>query len=695
MAGRKEAYSLLFQPFFLGAAAIVVQLVFFRECFFLFSSNELIYAVFLSFWLIFTGAGAWLASVSSGVRKRGGLFSSLFVCLSVVLWILLPYLRLWLTGEGETASPAVIMTAALIIFAPLCVCSGALFVVFASRSEKTDHVRTVYLADVAGAFSGSLVFFIAIPVFSPFYLMLVFLMLFLVVQWRWPLHNVFLYVSMIVLIAAWFFAEPLQQKGLLPGQDIAGVYEGASGKYLVTRNSEQTNLYSGSSFLYSSDYTAPSEELVHTAMLQHPDPHRVLIVNAFTPKVAEEMAKYRDADVLYLENDRVKTELMRSCLGGTDSGEPRVLYNDVMSYADTTVTRYDVIMVQAAGATSLHDSRYFTRHFFGKMKAILNDNGILLLNWNGGSEYFGGYFSEIISLIRNNAAAEFPEICAIPLSRVYLVVSRKGIVSHRIGELAAERGVESDFVNPFVIDGNLLEGKIKQLSKQLLAPDPMRSGNEPAVFIAGLRQWLDQFRPAYFFIPLIVLLILVMVIAVRNIPYGLMMYGTGFASAGITNLLLLLYVFVSGAVQTGLALFFCTGMAGIAMGSLLNAAIKRGNKMISPAMILLIAVSLSIIFFHDALFFLSAGAAGWMVLLLTFSGGAGTGYVFASLSLMVPTGSSKKAALLFSSDVWGGFTGGLLASLVFIPFLGFSGTAMVIASVMLIVWGVSFYKKNK
>jgi len=50
-----RAIFILLPAFVLGFATMVTQMAVFREFALLFSSNELIYAVLLSFWLVFTG----------------------------------------------------------------------------------------------------------------------------------------------------------------------------------------------------------------------------------------------------------------------------------------------------------------------------------------------------------------------------------------------------------------------------------------------------------------------------------------------------------------------------------------------------------------------------------------------------------------------------------------------------------------
>lgn len=693
MREKSGAYRGFLQPFFLGAAAIVIQLVFFRECFFLFSANELIYAVFLTFWLIFTGAGARLANVRGRTETSNHTYSSLFVILTVAMWILLPFIRSWLIAEGEAASPAQVTMAAFIIFAPVCVLSGYLFVAFASRSEACAYVGMTYLADVAGAVFGSLVFFIAVPRITPLHVMLAFLFLFILSQLWFSKRNILLYIVVLWLTGAWPLAEIFQQKGLLRGQHIAEVCEGSDGKYLITRNGEQTNLYSGSEFIYSSDYNLHNEEMVHVAMLQHGNPKHVLVVNAYSPGVTEEMKKYKEVQVTYIENDYRKTELMNRYFGGEVQDGRIIRHTDVITFSGISEAKYDVVIVQAGGTASLHDNRHFTRYFFRNMSRLLNDDGYLLMNWNGASEYFGGGFGDILSVIRNNAASEFSAVRMIPLSTVYLLASRKGQIEPRIGTLSEARGLESDFINPFFIDDNLLETRVAGLEKKLGPVNISEAGNQPQVFITGLKQWLQQYRPLYFFIPLFLLLLFVLISAFRNIPVGLVMHGAGFITASLTSLLLLIFVYVSGTMQTGMAVFFCSAMAGTGAGTLLNMRIRRGNKNIVFPLFIMIVILLFIIFSHDLIFSVSVMTAKWAVLLLVFLAGGCSGFIFFALSLQAVGNSSKKAALLFSEDVWGGFSGGLLSSLVLIPYLGFAGTAMVVLLISLAVTGLSLRYK--
>ena len=501
-------------------------------------------------------------------------------------------------------------------------------------------------------------------------------------------RNILLYIVTVFLAMAWPYAEIIQQKGLLPGQQVVEVCEGADGNYLITRNGEQTNLYSGSAFIYSSDNNLHSEEMVHVAMLQHRNPQQVLVVNAYAPAVSEELRKYQGVRVTYIENDRRKTEVMNRYFDGEVQDE-RILFTDVISFAGVSETKYDVVIVQAGGTASLHDNRYFTRFFFRNISRLLNDEGYLLMNWNGASEYFGGSFGDILSTIRNNAASEFDSVRMIPLSTVYLLASHKGQIETRIGGLSEAKGLESDYINPYFIDDNLLETRVAGLEKKLGPVNISEAGNQPQVFMSGLKQWLQQYRPLYFFIPLFLLLLFVLISAFRNILVGMIMHGTGFITASLTSLLLLIFVYVSGTQQSGMALYFCFAMAGIGAGTLLNMRIGRGNKNILLPQFFMILILLCIMFFNNQILSISVMSARWVVLLLVFLAGGCSGFIFFALSLLATGKSSKKAALLFSEDVWGGFSGGLLSSLVLIPYLGFAGTAMALLLISVAVTGLS------
>lgn len=707
MIGERKNMTILLPAFVLGFVTMVTQMAVFREFALLFSSNELIYAVLLSFWLVFTGAGVWFAGIVFKNKKDVSfLLSALYSVLTLVLWTLIPRIRDLLVPEGEVASPSAITGASAMILLPLCFISGMLYVIYSSASDEKRNVSRVYSADVAGAIAGSLAYYFTLSFYIETHILLLSALIILpavslicsFLQRIWlSRKTLWLYIALLFVILAAPFIRRYHDSGILPRQMTIENRDGLNGKYIITKNNEQFNLYSSATFILCSDYKLPAEEFVHTAMLQNDDPRRVLVVNNYSPVVAEQIEKYNPSSVTFLETDPVKTELINKYFAADSKTVPQIVYADVRTFLDTAKPGFDVIMVHTDGITSLHDNRFFTQRFFGEIKRSLNPGGFLLMNWRSASDYYGGGFAEINGTIRNTALTVFGSVKMIPLSTVYLVASADAKINQRVGEAAVEKGIVCDYINPYYIDDNITEDRIKGLEKKLENNGTINTEEKPVLFLQDIRFWLSQYKPYYFFVPLLILLLIVLVAAIRNIPYGLTMYITGFTTSSFMTLLLLMFVCVSGSMLRDISLFFAVSMAGMALGSMTGGLkyFHRKNKIVLLPLLIMVILPVVVMISQGQIYETSLAAGRMTVLLFLFFSSLCGGLVFAVLSERMPDSNRKNSSLLFSLDMWGSFAGGLLCSLVLIPFLNTTYTCLLISGLALTAILINFISLKK
>ena len=686
----KQKILLLFPAFTLGFASIIVQLVFFREFALLFSTNELIYAILLSFWLVFTGTGATTARfVKTGKGNNVFFLSALFPIILIVLWILIPFIRNFLIPEGESASPAGVMIAATLILLPVCFLSGMLYVEISSSLSGRTHIKNVYVADVSGAIAGSLVFYFSTTYFNPFTVVLfstfIFILSFLAFSVLktgfFRKNSILLIISAAAVVLCYFIVPDLNKSAILPAQNLLKIYEGINGKYIVTKNENQYNLYSSSAFLYSSDYGLPSEEFVHTAMLQHDNPQKVLVINGYSPEVIKQLGMYNLACENYIEQDRTKIIAFDEYFAEESLNKNSVVYTDPMTYIDTTSVVYDVVLLQLNGISNLHNARFLTVRFFKKVKEIISSDGIFLINWNASSNYYGGSFTDVVSILKNTMKEVFENVKIIPLTTVFIVASESGEINQRIGELSSEKGISCDYVNSFFIDDNLLENRIRSINNKLTETTEINTEEKPVVFLHGMVFWLSQFRPYYFFIPLLLLILIVVIFAIKAYPNGLTMHITGFVTTALMTLLLLLFVYTSGSMLRNISIFFAVSMAGMAAGSIVTGVkrIKESKRVLFIPLIILVFIPLILVFFQSTVYEASMLQGKTFVLICLFVSGICGGMVYGLLSQKMTTGNKHISSLLYSNDMWGSFAGGLLCSLVLIPFINIAGAALIIS----------------
>ena len=148
-----------------GFTMLMVQVILLREFTSLYSVNELIVGIFLSFWMLFAGAGAFTARYFGKFHwSYAGLFPLISgVSAYVALWFLY-LLKGWMVPDGVAPHLSQwLLTTGLVTFV-FCFPSGMLFTWFAgllSDVMGTRQTESVYIAEQLGSLLSGLLFSVA------------------------------------------------------------------------------------------------------------------------------------------------------------------------------------------------------------------------------------------------------------------------------------------------------------------------------------------------------------------------------------------------------------------------------------------------------------------------------------------------------------------------------------------------------
>ncbi|MCX7803817.1 MAG: FAD:protein FMN transferase [Planctomycetota bacterium] len=115
-----------------------------------------------------------------------------------------------------------------------------------------------------------------------------------------------------------------------PGETILARGETPSGQIVATERLGQRNFYCSGRFLSSSESYAADEELVHLALLHHPDPERVLLIGGLARRWGTLAARHGAREIILLESDPAVASVLLDAgalsgleleaIGGRDSG---------------------------------------------------------------------------------------------------------------------------------------------------------------------------------------------------------------------------------------------------------------------------------------------------------------------------------------------------------------------------------------
>lgn len=486
--------------FLMGFVATATQVLLLRRLLGALYGNEMIVGVSLAVWMAGTGAGSLAAGAwVKQANARWGLGAVVF--LSAVL---LPLTTLATYGvraiqglpAGQVLPPgnSTLICAALLL--PLTALMGAMFVLFSTldRGRGEERVGLVYLLEAAGAAAGGVASGIASTLgVAPF---------------AWCFAACAGFVSIIWLVARGGYlwrslgAASLLMTGVLvwgpgnvlpdlarrlawPGQVVLASAESRYASLVVTESDGQRTLHVDA----LPDLVAPdprqAEMTVHSALLQHPSPKRILIVGGGLAQTAREAFKHGVESIDYVQIDPAISELEREYLGagvGTDPGreagsasgifdDRRVSVYNVdgrMFLNETSGEGYDVIIVSTPDPASVLINRFYTLEFFKRTREALNPGGVIAFSCAETENYVSGRLGRLLGCVSLTLGGAFSEQRMLPLGAVHFVASdSRGWLSTDGKELSrrlAERGVETSYMREYYLGYDLSEERVDHLS---------------------------------------------------------------------------------------------------------------------------------------------------------------------------------------------------------------------------------------
>jgi spermidine synthase len=471
------------------------------------------------------------------------------------------------------------------------------------------------------------------------------------------------------------------------------------------------------------------EEFVHIPMLAHPDPQRILVISGGAGGVISEALKHRPVKLLeYAELDPVLLELVRKFptpLTERELNDDRVniLHVDGRLLLKTSEAGCDVLFVGLRDLSDLQTNRFFTREFFSLAQRKLNESGILVFTLPGSLTYLSDELRDLNASVFNAVKSVFPYVRGIPGdgSNLFLASSSDDIFlfdAPRFAERATERGLRTDALVPRHIENKLHPGWTGWFG------DFVREGTRNinrdfrplgvfytvshwnAIFTPALRapfRWFERTPPGMLLaLSLAGVACIAVFRAIRRkpgssgIPFAV--GATGFAGMMFDLALIFVFQALYGYVFAWIGLLVTSFMTGSAFGAMLA---TRALHRIKDDMRCFLALELAIIAFTLLLPLVFLGlqpflenpavflSMRFVILFLSFVGGLLTSAQFplANRIYLRKNGDlSRTAGLFYGSDLLGGWCGGLLVGVLFLPVLGLTGTC--VATALLKVCGV-------
>jgi len=679
--------------FGLGFISISTQIYMLREFLYVFQGNELVFGVVLANWMLLTGFGAYIGRFSQQMKNREPFLLFLLMLLSVIPILTVLKVDIWrcvVFPTGTMVGLRDIFYSSLLLQTPICFLSGFLFTALASSLPKVKGKNSLggaYAVESFGSMvAGALVNFVFLWTMGSFPGMKIIAVLFLgtVIIYSFSLQSIIPKIVIPLFAGGIIFAlfslsfTNFSLAMLYEGQNLVIDRETPYGRVVVTEQAGQHNVYENGILLFSSGNVIRDEESVHFAMIQHDDPKKVLLLSGGLSGAIPEIMKYNPIRVDYVELNPALTGMSEELGLQEELPGVRFINADARKYITQTDSIYDVVLIKLPEPATLQVNRYYTDEFFRTLKRKLGPDGVVLMSLPTGSDYISEEAGKLHSCLYNTLKNHFEHVLILPSGQNYFLASDDSL-SLRIPTMILDRGIETNYVNPWYFDEELLQDRSRFVMSQLDETVDVNYDFHPVAYFYQQSYWLSYFRQNYALIGgLISLLIVLSFLALNSVNAGL--FAAGFTASSTEIILLLGFQITFGYVYQALGVLIMVFMLGLALGAGSRRILfKEGRKIYYLMMqLMLAALAILILIFITLIpaFRMADQLLFALFLILSFGVAFLTGLEFSFAALLSKGGVEKVAANNYAVDLYGSALGALLTAVFFLPLVGITGTLL-------------------
>jgi len=696
----------------LGITTIITQIILLREFLSVFYGNELVIGIILANWMILSGVGSLLGRFSTKIKDK---ISSIIVTLTILSIIpittvfLLRFFRNSVFDVGSMVGIAQILYTSFLLLLPFCLLSGFSFALFSetiSEKYRMNLIPKVYSLESFGSLIGGLVFsFVMIYFFETFQSLLLLMVFNIIVVYILSIRyskitpRIFLFVLSLVLLVGEFQwnLDEITRKFLFKDQQLLYYKDTPYGNLTITQKGEQKNFYENNALLFSTNDPTMNEEAVHYAMIQHPNPKRVLLISGGISGTIDEILKYNIDKIDYVEINPWLINVGKNYSTTLFNQKVNIINQDARLFVKNTYESYDVVLVNLPDPTTAQLNRYYTVEFFNELKSKLNKDAVVSFGFSSSADYMSEEARQVKSIIYNSLRSVFNNIIIVAGIKDYFLVSNADLDIH-IGRMIEQKGINNLYVNKYYLDDTVLEHRNKFILSKLSSSTKLNEDFSPVSYYGQLLLWLSYFGFNYWIAAGIFVIILIITLS-RLSPITIGMFTGGFAASSIEVVLLITFQIMYGYVYQMLGIIIMIFMAGLAVGSLYRKKIIRNadiNMYVGIQLsigVYAAVLPLFLLFLKTSTF--SAGVLHVAFFLPTFVIAVLIGMEFSIASYIQKGTIASVASQLYGIDLIGSAIGALLMTAFLIPLIGVVNVCFIIGVMNFISGFISFMNRRK
>jgi len=438
--------------------------------------------------------------------------------------------------------------------------------------------------------------------------------------------------------------------------------------------------------LFGTQNTIYCEEVVHYTMAQRYMPSKVLLVSGGYAGLIDELNKYKQVKVDYVEPNPHLLKISRNYCKVVFPDNTKIIKNDIRGFLRKSSERYDIAIIATPEPTSLEQNRFYTIEFLELLKGHLAANGVVSISLSG----IGNYPSPPRQKAYSSIAATFKKVFriveVISGERDYLLAS-DSIIRIDMAQLLSEQhiGKANLYVRPDYINDEHIAQRNQFFHGQTQSTLKINTDNHPWPVLQNTLGYLSMFGDKIWLLWVVGIVLLLIPFFVTNYHMRAM-YAVGFAGSAIQTLYLLTLQTAAGVLYGTLGAMIALFMGGLALGSVAYGRatyIKPKHIKISIIGSLFILIALIITRMHMEIWqLITIVSAG--IIIASFS----VGYLYISITEN-SNSNPDQPAKTYAADLMGSAAGIVIVTLLLVPSIGFLSSI----TVLLVFVGIYLFLK--
>lgn len=431
----------------MGFSAMISQVVLLRELVLFFIGNELTLGIILAFWLLWTAVGSGLIGHLIKFSKHP---ITLLIISQLLLVVLLPltviFIRLskliFSIPIGEISSPVFILIVPLLTLAPICIIVGFLYTLgcqllsLTKQRQDSSVPGRVFLFEAIGSgiagFIASVMLFRFLENFQIVTIICIVnltVAFFILIMIKQNLSLLLIPLAAILLATMIIFLPRLDDYSNKKMWGVLQLIQSETtiyGNIAVTGLGESVSFYENGVLMFTNPDLMAAEESVHFALLEHPNPQKVLLIGGDAAGSLPQILYHpgmKKVDFVRLDpaSIRLAQQFLPSMTELLKDKRIKIWYKDGRLFLKQVKTKYDVIIVNLPDPQTALINRFYTLEFYKSAKKHLTKNGILSFSLTSSENVLSDEQAVLLNCLYQTMAHTFKDMVVIPGNSIHFI----------------------------------------------------------------------------------------------------------------------------------------------------------------------------------------------------------------------------------------------------------------------------------